>query len=255
MEAFNLTKFLFELLLNILANILADKTGKAVNSGRQALLNHLQGENPTGKEELEKALKRSFLSALQTIALDSHQQLRGVHLIKYRGQPVYPPEHQQDLQWLDSKIKQLAVELKQIEGMAAVQTPLISLGEMELLVNPTNQLSEEHLQVVTEKLLAEALKDDYLPELYAAKARKDLFQQVCDHFASEIKHNPEVRSLFDTYLLTQINANMVEQRLKIQDLETLLRSSDSSRSHNNTEARWNVKLDIDIEELETVPLS
>jgi hypothetical protein len=203
--------------------------------------------------ELKKALKRSFLSALQNIVLDCHKELYPHKFISVW--PIYPPEHRDDLKWLDQKRDQLAKALKQLERENSVETPFASLEEIESLLNSTTPLATENFQFVKDKLIAEALKDDAVPECYEKKVKADLFQLVCNHFVWEIKYNDAVHSFFEAQLLRKINAQLTNQQLTMTNLENLLRSSQTQNLPNHASvATGKVTLDVDINDISTPQL-
>ncbi|MDM8558420.1 DUF1822 family protein [Candidatus Parabeggiatoa sp. HSG14] len=203
-----------EILLLILTTIMF---GVAANNTDRVLLNifrkYLNKAGTVVHYELKKTLKRSFLAALQNIVLDCYKEL---YPHKFLGVfPVYPPEHKADLKWLDQKRNQFARELKQLERENFVNTSFASVDEIESLLNTTDILTNENIQIVKGKLIAEALKDDIVPECYERKVRADLFEPVRNHFTQEINHNPVVHNLFHTQLL----ANKInEQNSTIQKL-------------------------------------
>lgn len=121
---------------------------------------------------MQKALRRSFLEAIQTIAWECHKELVAKSNVPYflGKRIINPPQNRLDIQrldhniqWLDQKIKQLARKLKEVER--SHEMPLESLAAIESLLTPKGQLAEERIQVVREKLVAEALKDDPRPPM------------------------------------------------------------------------------------------
>lgn len=183
---------------------------------------------PKGKpvnHDLQKALRCSFLSALQTVTRDCLKQLPPPQM--YRATKIYQsPQHQKDVEWLDRKFKQLARDLKQVKKAASVEPLLPVLDDIGPLVNQVGQMAQERIHSVKEKLVVEALKDNDVPDCYRAKVKAVIFEEVCDHFTSEIKHNPVVYPIFATQLLDQINANVTElKELPRQDLEQSLQQS------------------------------
>jgi len=222
--------------------------GIAANNADRALLNifskSLKKADKVVHHKLKKALKRSFLSALQNIVLECHKEL---YPHKFLGVwPIYPPGHRDDLKWLDQKRNQLARELKQLKREKFVNTLFASLDEIKSLLNTTDLLTNENIQLVKEKLIAEALKNGVVPECYERKVRADLFEPVRDHFIWEINHNSVVNSFFHAQLLAKINAQLTEQNSAIQKLAKTLQAS--------REATVTVKLDVDINEFSTPQL-
>lgn len=215
------------------------------------VLKRLKLNENDGSKELEKSLRVCFLSALQTIVRECHQELMGSASIKrYRGTLIYPRERQSELEWLDQKLKQLIKELKLVQRNIDIENPLKSIDDVVLILNPENQPVEASINLVREKLIAEALQDVYVPKCYADKVKAVLFELVQENFALEIEHNPIIRKMAETKLLANINANLATQQLKIQDLE---KSASYSRN-TYAEARRTVKLELDIEQLDVARL-
>lgn len=236
------------ILAAVLSNVLSSKTEKLLESGWQKLSHHSKPDKLTTTDELEKALKRAFLSALQVLALECHQELLGSSVMKYRGKPNYPLQHQDELSWLDKKLKQLAIALKRFDQGKPFKAPLITLDDIELFLNPSGQLSELNQQIAKETLIKEALSYDApVPSCYSQKVKECLIRKLEEHFSSEILHNPVLASFFEIKLLTEIKTTLNRQQQRIEALEESQRVSTPS-------TRWEVKLDVDIEELNTVPL-
>ncbi|AFY32895.1 DUF1822 family protein [Calothrix sp. PCC 7507] len=204
------------------------------------VVNNLTQKDKHSSQELEKALNLCFLSALQTIVRESHKELIGLSIIqRYRGVTIYPPEHREDLQWLDWKLKQLIKDIKQVKRLKHVDILLQSIEEIVSLLTPEGEL------LVKEKLIAIALKNDSVPECYAAKIKASLFEKLCDNFAAEINHNPGLRDIIQLKVLVNINNKLAGNQLKIPNLEKPVHSS---------EARRRVKLEFDIEKLDAARL-
>jgi hypothetical protein len=210
-----------------LSGLIGNKADKAVDvalgKGFQAIADRLKQGNEPINNELQKAVRRSFLLAQQSIASECLDELTGGK--KYRGTYDCPPEHWSDVKWLEQKLKQLKADLKAVDKEESIQAPVASLEEIESLLTPDGALAVNSIQTVREKLIA-LVKQEGGVSCYQAKAaavQVGLFERMCAYFASEIKNNPEVRDIIQGQLLTQINANLKTQQITVQDLENSLR--------------------------------
>jgi hypothetical protein len=206
-----------------LSGVIGNKADVAVDKVFKAFSDRLkQGDEPVNYE-LQKAVRRSFLLAQQSITSECLDELTGGK--KYRGLYDCSPEHWSDVNWLEQKLKQLKADLKAVEKAESVQAPVASLEEIESLLTPDGTLAVNSIQTVREKLIAVVKQEGGVPyyQAKAAAAQVGLFERMCAYFASEINSNPEVRDIIQGQLLTQINANLKTQQLTVQDLEHSLR--------------------------------
>ncbi len=67
----------------------------------EKILNYFSHHDKQANQELEKALKISLLSAVQTIARECHQELVGSSPVQYVLEKTFYPAHREELQWLD----------------------------------------------------------------------------------------------------------------------------------------------------------
>lgn len=209
----------------IATNILAHYPNRAVCKGVQSLGNYLKQNDKLINHHLQKALKFSWLSALQKIALECQYQLMGefepqqifMVMLEYPPEPSYPPEHEPDIKLLNDKFIRLARELGKVKKSKDIEPLISSIDEIAFLLTPEGELAEERIQKIQDNLIVEALsRYGDLPECYKAKVREVLFQRVCEQFAAQIKYVPEVRRIFQTQLLAQVHANSAEQQQKNQ---------------------------------------
>jgi hypothetical protein len=233
------TLILIPFLLGIFTNRVDDIL---VASRVDEALKRLRKEDKRSNQELEKSLRVCFLSALQTIVRECHQELMGTNSVqRYRGALIYPPEHQDELQWLDTKLKQLVRELKLVKRNVDITNPLQSIDDIALLLSPEKLSIATSIQLVKEKLIAEALKEGSDSQCYATKVEAVLFDLVKENFTLEVQHNPVLREIVETKLL----ATLASQKLEIPGVVT--KSSLSA-------ARRTVKLELDIEQLDAARL-
>lgn len=201
--------------------------------------------------ELEKAFKRCFLSALQNIALDCHKELlTSSSMQRYRGIIVYKGQYSQELQWLDDKVKQLAKELKNLTKAEYIDIAFQSVDDMASIFTSDNQINQEKIELLNNKLILEALGGDFVPQAYETKVRNFLLAKVREQLYSEIKHNSSFKNIVETRLLANINESLINQKVKIQDLEKYLYSPAQSALQQALQARRKVKLEFDVESLD-----
>jgi hypothetical protein len=235
MEGFTLGSFL----AGFLASLVSENTNRAIHSyikDKDYLVNH----------DLQKAVKRSFLGGLQNIAEDCRRELLAEEKQRksFFKRVTDPSE---DVRWLDQKRRQLAKSLEDIKKETVSEIPLESFNEIESLLKPSGDTANEVIQAVREKLAAEAIKDETVPACYEKAVRAELFERMCSHFAAEIKYAPDVRHIFDSQLLVQINANQTDMQKKIENIEELLRQSVFPVSQPVSEIRWTVIINAEIQ--------
>jgi hypothetical protein len=210
-----------------LSGLIGNKADKAIDvalgKGFQAIADRLKQGNEPINNELQKAVRRSFLLAQQSIASECLDELTGG---RYGGlYSSVKPQHRSDVSWLNQKLNQLKADLKAVDKEESIQAPVASLEEIESLLTPDGALAVNSIQTVREKLIA-LVKQEGGVSCYQAKAaaaQVGLFERMCAYFASEIKNNPEVRDIIQGQLLTQINANLKTQQVTVQELEHSLR--------------------------------
>lgn len=209
----------------IATNILAHYPNLAVCMGVKSLANYLTQDDKLINHHLQKALKFSWLSALQKIALECQYQLMGefepqqifMVMLEYPPEPSYPPEHEPDIKLLNEKFIRLARELGKVKKSKDIEPLIASIDEIAFLLTPEGELAKERIQKIKDNLITEALsRYGDLPECYRVKVREVLFQRVCEQFAAQIKYVPEVRRIFQTQLLAQVHANSAEQQQRNQ---------------------------------------
>ncbi len=206
-----------------LSGLIGNKVDKAVDvalgKGFQAIADRLKQGNEPINNELQKAVRRSFLLAQQSIASECRDELTGG---RYGGlYSSVKPQHRSDVSWLNQKLKQLKADLNAVENEESI---VASWEEIESLLTPDGALAVNSIQTVRERLIA-LVKQEGGVSCYQVKAAAQvgLFERMCAYFASEIKNNPEVRDIIQGQLLTQINANLKTQQVTVQDLEHSLR--------------------------------
>ncbi len=191
-------------LWSILANLMTTKADKLLKGSA------LEKACKVIHREIKKGVVRSLLSALQKIVLDCHKEL---YPNKFLGVlPIYPPKHRDELKWLDQQRDQLAKELERLIRDQSVNMPF---GNINSQLNLTDSSATKNIQLVKEKLIAEILKNDDVPDCYKRRVNSYLFDQVCDHFEWEINYNPQVNNFITHAKLTQLIAQNSNATVKL----------------------------------------
>lgn len=210
--------------------------------GVELLKEHLKKDSKPINHDLQKAALRSFLSAQQAIARECEAELIKSSL----GQSWWPkflPKYRQESAWLNFQIKRIAKELKQIEDHQPIVDEFHP-SELESLFTPQGTLAAERLLSFRQKLVAKVLSDNDTSGCYKNKVETELFDQMRDYFVWEIKHNPVVHAIFETTLLTQMNATLTQTNATLQELV----------SRSSPEATAKIKLSLTIEEIDEAAL-
>jgi len=242
MEGISLTAVFITFMIDITAGSLNDHA-------LRDLINQVKKGGKPLNHDLQKALKRSVLLALQNITLDCHKKIMGespqkftvntggnsymvdltsgpfkniAGIIKNIGNilnrnsydtpvtisPVYPPELRYELEWLNHKCNQLAMELKRVKKEKPDEKFLASFDRIETFLGLKELSSDKKMQSVKEELIAEALKDGTASECYEKIVREELFKLSCDHFVWEIKYNQVIFNIFVVQSLLQISSGL-----------------------------------------------
>jgi Protein of unknown function (DUF1822) len=200
---------------------------------------------------LEKVFKRCFLSALQNIAIDCHKELLTSSSVqRYRGVIIYSGKYSKELQWLDAKVKHLALELKNLNKAEQLDIAFQSVDDIALILTSDSQIAKEKIELLESKLIIEALGNSLVPELYEKQVKLFLIEKTREQFYSEIKHNPGVKNIIETRLLANINESLSNQNVKIKDLEASLYAPIQPALQPASEARRRVKMEFDIADLD-----
>ena len=187
------------IIINIFSSGLANRIDQVIANVNQSL----KKTEPSIQNELHKAIKRSFLSALQDVVLECHKKL---YPHKFLGTvSVYPPEYRDDLKWLDRKFKSLSIELKRLEQDKAVETPFMSLSKNDnFWLNPTDAAAAKHIRAAQENFIADVLQEDDLPDCYRTKIKDELFDKIYSKFMLECNSNEKVHNFIVNAKLNQL---------------------------------------------------
>jgi type II secretory pathway predicted ATPase ExeA len=212
------------LVSSVVGGIVGNRADAAFVLGWQAVRDALkQGDAPI-QQALQRAVWRSQLTALYSIAEDCRRELVGNAEQKYRGNPVYPPQHEADLRWLDQQLRVLKQDLEQADRKAF--SPL-AIDQLEVMLAPTETSAEGKVEWVKHRLLDEILTSTPVPDCYAAKLKQPqggLFERLCACFAFELARDPTLHNLFEGRILAKINLTLADQQLTLADLQGALRN-------------------------------
>jgi len=222
--------------------IIEHVAGHNVNESLQSVINDLKKGGKPVNHDLQKAVRRSYFSSLQSIVTDCNNELRGeppweftvgiggksypVTLTKKPFKniadiiaaksgmklcplmvisPVYS-EHRQELEWLDQEKNRLAITLGQVGQEKFSDKISEFIDEAEAMLNPSDdEAIKEKILYFKQKLTEEVLKDNNAPECFKKKVHETFFDLMRDHFFWEIKHNPLVFNIFVASELAKIS--------------------------------------------------
>jgi hypothetical protein len=174
-------------------------------------------------DELEKAVKRSFLMAQITIATDGIERLTGN--LRYRGVYQCSPQDRSDVTWLETLIRSSKKQISQLEKNVQHDFPLSSIEDLELLVTPEGLLNESLMQEANRKILNVVSGDATTPQIYRQIADESFFPRICLFFSYEVKSNSAVRNIFQTQLLTTANQALNNQKITLSNIEQSLQGN------------------------------
>lgn len=181
--------------------------------------------------DLQKALKRSFFSALQKITSDCQKE--------------YPKKSQSQV-WLALKFKELATQLKEFSPLEDERERLFdSLDHLQFFLVLDPQLAKEvNPDDVRKRLIDFALaKATEAPECYTTQIEQRLFEEVRDYFIREVKQNEPVHNILMAGSQAEMTAkiNRLERgQAEMMKLLTELRDFKATTS-------WQAKIKLDID--------
>lgn len=202
------------LLASALSGIVGNRADAAVKSVWKAIVENLKKGETLVNYDLQRTVQRSYTLAIKSICEECLSEMK----TKKR--------HSKDINWLENEQRSLDEELKKIEKAEYIEPYLESLREVEMLLTPEGELVMDRLQKVKSKLIQVAMRDSEngeIPECYKEKVEETLFERICGYFAFEIKHNQNVRNIFEGQLLSKIDVELEGHRVTIDRIEAQLR--------------------------------
>ncbi|MCU0546992.1 MAG: HEAT repeat domain-containing protein [Oscillatoriaceae cyanobacterium Prado104] len=194
---------------------------QANDAAKHLCLNGIKNLSQNGKivnHDLEKALKTSFLKAQKKIASECKQEIDPKNSANRESFNYSLQERRRDFDCLKRKLKQLKLDLEQVDKETVPSgIPIEGLDEIELLLTATDELKQNRVAEVNQKLLEIALENcDVAP--YKTKLEQDLFALLSAYFAQEIKENEKVFQIFTGQSLTRIDRRTQEMYAWLEEI-------------------------------------
>ena len=190
--------------------ILGTQVNDALNHACLTGIKKLSRNGKLVNHDLEKALKTSFLKAQQQIASECKQEIDPKNAANRDSFSYSLQDRRRDFDWLKRKLEKLKLELEQVDKETVpFGIPIAGLDEIELLLTSPDELKQNQVEAVKQKLLEFALENcDVAP--YKTKLEQELLALVSAYFAQEIKDNDKVFQIFTGQSLTRIDSRTQE---------------------------------------------
>ncbi len=198
--------------------ILGTQVNDALNHACLTGIKKISRNGKIVNHDLEKALKTSFLKAQQQIASECKQEIDPKNTA-YRESFSYSlQDRRRDFDWLKRKLEKLKLELEQVDKETVPSgIPIAGLDEIELLLTSADQLKQNQVEKLKQKLLEVALENcDVAP--YKTKLEQELFALVSAYFAQGIKENDKVFQIFTGQSLTRIDSRTQEMYAWLEEI-------------------------------------
>ena len=198
--------------------ILGTQVNDALNHACLTGIKKLSRNGKIVNHDLEKALKTSFLKAQQQIASECKQEIDPKNAA-YRESFSYSlQDRRRDFDWLKQKLEKLKLELEQVDKETVPSgIPIAGLDEIELLLTSADELKQNQVEKLQQKLLEVAIKNcDVAP--YTTKLEQELFSLLSAYFAQEIKENDKVFQIFTGQTLTRIDSRTQEMYAWLEEI-------------------------------------
>ncbi len=198
--------------------ILGTQVNDALNHACLTGIKKLSRNGKIVNHDLEKALKTSFLKAQQQIASECRQEIDPKNAA-YRESFSYSlQDRRRDFDWLKRKLEKLKLELEQVDKETVPSgIPIAGLDEIELLLTSADELKQNQVEKLKQKLLEVALEScDVAP--YQTKLEQELFALLSAYFAQEIKENEKVFQIFTGQSLTRIDSRTQEMYAWLEEI-------------------------------------
>ena len=168
--------------------------------------------------DLEKALKSSFLKAQQQIASECKQEIDPKNTDNRESFSYSLQDRRRDFDWLKRKLEKLKLDLEQVDKETVPSgIPIAGLDEIELLLTATDELKQNRVEAVKQKLL-EVAQENCDVALYKIKLEQDLLELVAAYFAEEIKEDENVFQIFTWQTLTRIDIRTQEMYALLEEI-------------------------------------
>ncbi len=201
------------LLSNAVSGVVGNRTDAGLRSAYKSIVEVLKKGGKPLIYDLQKAVQRSYLQAIQVICKECLDEQKNGDMEKTADVAL----------WLERKIESLEVQLKEVENLEYKEAPVEQFQEIELLLTPEGKLAEDKIRALRIKIIDAVAEEDGAPVLFRKKIKKGLFEYMCGFFSTEIKTNSKVRDIFVTHLLAQMDITSEGLRLTVDRLEAALR--------------------------------
>ncbi|MEG3979466.1 HEAT repeat domain-containing protein [Microcoleus sp. T3B2] len=198
--------------------ILGTQVNDALNRACLTGIKKLSRNGKIVNHDLEKALKTSFLKAQQQIASECKQEIEPKNAANRESFAYSLQDRRRDFDWLKRKLEKLKLDLEQVDKETVpFGIPIAGLDEIELLLTSPDELKQNQVEAVKQKLLEVALENCHVAP-YKTKLEQELFALVSAYFAQEIKENEKVFQIFTGQSLTRIDSTTQEMHAWLEEI-------------------------------------
>lgn len=207
------------LMVSALSGVVGNRADAGLKSAYKIIVERLKKGGKPLNQDIQKAVQRSYLQALQEICRECFDELN-----EDKEENAYASD------WLERKIKSLEAQLKEVENLEYKEAPIEQFQEIALLLSPEGKLVQDKIKALREKIFDAAEVEGGAPVFFRKKVKSSLFEYMCGFFASEIKTNPKVHDIFVTRLLVNMDLALEGMQLTVERLEAALREiADAAR--------------------------
>lgn len=185
--------------------ILGNRTDAVVKYAGKKLLNSVLEADRLTNHDLQKAVERSYIKALDSVCTECITDL---------AMQTDTTDHRNEYAWLHNKKALLQKELNDPAKIQYRTQSLNTLRDIELLLTSGNGIDTHKIGLIRDKIIVFA-DDEEAPEIYRRKINSVLFEKMCTYFAYEIKYNEIVRNIFQSQVLASLDIEAHNNRLTI----------------------------------------
>uniref|UniRef100_UPI001556FA1B NACHT domain-containing protein n=1 Tax=Microcoleus asticus TaxID=2815231 RepID=UPI001556FA1B len=198
--------------------ILGSQVNDALNHACLTGIKKISRNGKIVNHDLEKALKTSFLKAQQQIASECKQEIEPKNAANRESFAYSLQDRRRDFDWLKRKLEKLKLELEQVDKETVPSgIPITGLDEIELLLTSADELKQNQVEEVKQKLLEIAIENCEVAP-YKTKLEQELFALVSAYFAQEIKDNDKVFQIFAGQSLTRFDSTTQEMHAWLEEI-------------------------------------
>ncbi len=199
-----------ELALAILFGIIGQSSGIIADRGVRKLIRYAKDASENKKfinHDLKKGLTHAYILALMNLVNECLERSK-------ESEDVL----QDEIQWLETKKRQLSSDLRLNEKKGEWVEFDLSLIELESLLSSPQIPNSQYIIDIKNKLNAYTLRGNVISPCFKEKVINSFFDELALYFAFEIKNNDRLRHIFENEVLSQID-------LRIDDLEKSIDNS------------------------------